>query len=313
MRAAAHINHVWGIVLAGGEGKRLQGFIQSKYLDPRPKQYTAIVGKRSMLRHTLDRVEHIIPTKYLQIVVAEGHKKYLRKILKEKEIKSVLFVPEDRESAVSIYLALSHIECRDPQAVVAIFPSDHFITEEERFMDYVEKAASFIQQHSDYAVLLGIKPDELNTQYGWIEPSKKFQLFEENRFHKVLQFREKPSPDEARQLFHQGCLWNSMVVVSRGDTLVKMYRQHLKCVYDAFKKVTKSYGTYVETQVTEDMFDVLPSKNFSKCILELISENLYVMRVEGVHWSDWGSEDQIMKDLNFLGVSLPLSVTNSNS
>ena len=82
-----------------------------------------------MLRHTLDRVEKIIPPKQLQIVVARKHRKYLPEVLKEREKKAVLFIPENRESAASIYLALSHIYVRDPEAVIAIFPSDHFIGE----------------------------------------------------------------------------------------------------------------------------------------------------------------------------------------
>ncbi|MGD1044347.1 MAG: sugar phosphate nucleotidyltransferase [Bacteroidota bacterium] len=299
----ANTDHLWGIVLAGGEGKRLQEFIRKRYGAERPKQYSAIIGKRSMLRHTLDRVEKIIPPKQLQIVVSRKHRKYLPEVLKEREKKAVLVAPENRESAASVYLALSHIYFRDPDAVVAIFPSDHFIGEEERFLFYVERAISFIGEHPDHVVLLGIKPTDANPEYGWIEPNKNFLLHEGNRFYKVISFREKPNLEEAQKLFDKGCLWNSLVLAARCETLVKMYRQQLKVIYDAFKKGKSVYGTDEEESFIVDAFENIPSRSFSKCVLEVIPESLFVLRVEGILWSDWGTKEQVLKDLDSLGVA----------
>jgi mannose-1-phosphate guanylyltransferase len=298
----ANTDHLWGIVLAGGEGKRLQEFIRKRYGGDRPKQFSAIIGKRSMLRHTLDRVEKIIPPKQLQIVVARTHNKYLPDVLKEREKKAVLFAPENRESAASIYLALSHIIIRDPEAVVALFPSDHFIGEEERFLRYVELAISFSEEHPDYVVLLGIKPTEANPDYGWIEPSKKYLRHNDNRFYKVVCFSEKPNIQNAQLYFNKGWLWNSLVLAAKCDTLVKMYRQHLESIYDAFKKSKSFYGTDEEELFIKQVFEKIPPKNFSKSILEEIADSLYVLRVEGILWSDWGNKTQVMKDLDSLGV-----------
>jgi mannose-1-phosphate guanylyltransferase len=296
-------DHLWGIILAGGEGKRLQEFIRKRYGTERPKQYSAIIGKRSMLRHTLDRVERIIPPKQLQIVVARKHRKYLPEVLKEREKKAVLFTPENRESAASIYLALSHIYIRDPEAVVAIFPSDHFIGEEERFLQYVGLAISFSEEHPDYVVLLGIKPTEAIPDYGWIEPSKNFLHYQGNRFYRVVSFNEKPDIKSAQQYFNKGWLWNSLVLATKCETLVKMYRQHLEGIYNAFKKANIAYGTDSEEGFIAKAFADIPSKNFSKSLLEEIPDSLFVLRVEGILWSDWGTKEQVLKDLDSLGVS----------
>ena len=295
-------DHLWGIVLAGGEGKRLQEFIRKRYGTERPKQYSAIIGKRTMLRHTLDRVERIIPPKQLQIVVARKHRKYLPEVLKEREKKAVLFTPENRESAASIYLALSHIYVRDPEAIITIFPSDHFIGEEERFLQYVELAISFSEEHPDYVVLLGIKPTEAIPDYGWIEPSKNFLHHKGNRFYRVVSFSEKPNLESAQQYFNKGWLWNSLVLAAKCETLVKMYRQHLECIYDAFKKAKTTYGTDSEESFIAKAFADIPSKNFSKSLLEEIPDNLFVLRAEGILWSDWGTKEQVLKDLDSLGV-----------
>ncbi len=294
--------HLWGIILAGGEGKRLQEYIVSRYGVARPKQYSAIVGEKSMLRHTLDRVEKHIPPKQLQIVVARKHHKYLPEVLTEKEMKSVLVAPENRESAASVFLGLSHVCVRDPDAFVAIFPSDHFIEEERRFMEYVEKAISFVHQHPSFVALLGIKPRDANPEYGWIEINRNFLRHEGNRFHKVKKFWEKPGEELARVLFTQGCLWNSMVIAAKCATLVQMYRSHVRSIYDAFKRAKVVYGTDEEEKFTIDAFENIPSKNFSKCVLEEIPESLFVLQVEGVHWSDWGNREQVIRDLESLGL-----------
>ena len=298
----ADTDHLWGIILAGGEGKRLQEFIRKRYGTERPKQYSAIIGKRSMLRHTLDRVEKIIPSKQLQIVVARKHRKYLPEILKEREKKAVLFTPENRESAASIYLALSHIYVRDPEAVIVLFPSDHFIGEEERFLHYVELAISFNEEHPDYVVLLGIKPTEANPDYGWIEPSINFLNYKGNRFYRVVSFNEKPDVEGAQRYLNKGWLWNSLVLAAKCETLVKMYRQHLESIYDAFKKANTTYGTDSEESFIADAFAEIPSKNFSKSLLEEIPHSLFVLRVEGILWSDWGTKEQVVKDLDNFGL-----------
>jgi mannose-1-phosphate guanylyltransferase len=297
------IDHVWGIVLAGGEGRRLQELIRKKYGTDRPKQYSAIIGKRSMLRHTLDRVEKIIPVKQLQIVVDRRHGKYLDEDIKGREQKAILVAPENRESAASVYLALSHIYYRDPDSIAAIFPSDHFIGEEDRFLKYVESAISFVANHPNFVSLLGVKPTDPNTQYGWVVPSRKFLQFEGNRFYKVIRFSEKPCIEDAQKYLDNGGLWNSLVLAARSETLIKMYRKHLSDIYEAFKKAKSIYGTDEEEQFIADAFDNIPSKNFSKCILEMIPESLFVLRVEGVLWSDWGNKDQVIKDLENLGLS----------
>lgn len=77
-------DHLWGIILAGGEGRRLQDFIRVRYGVGRPKQYSAIIGKRSMLRHTIDRVEKVISARQLRIVVSKNHRKYLPEVPRKK-------------------------------------------------------------------------------------------------------------------------------------------------------------------------------------------------------------------------------------
>jgi len=295
-------DHIWGIVLAGGEGKRLQDYIKEKYGFVRPKQYSAIIGNRTMLRHTLDRVEKMIPPKQIKIVINRSHEPYLKGNIKDREKRSLIFTPSNRESAASIYFALSKIYYQDSESICTIFPSDHFVGHEDRFLDYVEKAISFVEKYPNNVAVLGIKPADANSQYGWIQPSHNFVLHEENRFYKVMKFVEKPDNKLALIYFNNGWLWNSLVVVAKSEMLLKMYRKHLTPIYEAFKKARLFYGTSEEDEFVKAVFEKIPARNFSKSVLEKESDSMYVLKVEGVFWSDWGNKEQVIKDLETLGI-----------
>jgi len=104
------------------------------------KQFSTIIGERSMLRCTLDRVERLIPAERILIVVGAHHRAEVEKQLPHWPRQNVIFQPANRDTAPGILLPLAHITDRDPAATVVVFPSDHFVLDEERFMGAVEKA-----------------------------------------------------------------------------------------------------------------------------------------------------------------------------
>jgi mannose-1-phosphate guanylyltransferase len=127
--------HLWGIILAGGEGKRLQPFIQACLGCDRPKQYCAFIDNCSMLRRTIRRAERIISPERLLTVVINPHLPYVKQQLCDRPSETIIVQPCNRETAPGILLPLLHVYQRDPQAIVAILPSDHFILEEEPLID----------------------------------------------------------------------------------------------------------------------------------------------------------------------------------
>jgi mannose-1-phosphate guanylyltransferase len=292
--------HVWAIILAGGDGVRLREYLKTQRRLDCPKQFANIVGTRSMLRHTVERAKRIVPLQRIRIVVNNQHLKYVFAEIPEPERKSLTILPCNRETAVSILLPVVQIFEQDPSACITVFPSDHFVMEEKRFMNFVERSVDFVNRCPETIVLLGIPSKSADTNYGWIEPSSSFLRYQGNRFYSVERFVEKPPEKLADTLQSTNCLWNSMVFAARADTLLHLYRKSMPKVYHQMKSMKQLLVSPGGTAKLDGQFTRLPSYGFSKMILEPNAKHLRVIRAEGVTWSDWGNQDRIVSDLSKL-------------
>ncbi|MBI2427553.1 MAG: hypothetical protein HYV29_01905 [Ignavibacteriales bacterium] len=289
--------HYWGIVLAGGEGKRLRDFLRTEYNQESPKQFCAIIGKRSMLKHTLDRAASLIPEHRLLTVISRQHLLYAIEDICTRDPKTVITVPVNRETAPSILLSLIHIYNTDPNAIVSVFPSDHFIVEEDIFMDYVNKAFDFCSTHPDKIVTLGVPPTGSQTGYGWIEKGNILSSKGETNLYRVRTFHEKPDAEAMRTLLSHDCVWNTMTMTGKAAMFIHVFKERIPELYKAFERIAYAVGTPFEAEVVSDVFETLPPINFSRAVLERIPQHLAVLPMHNVYWNDWGEEQRIRCDL----------------
>lgn len=288
-----------GIVLAGGDGKRLQGFVRRLRGKDLPKQYVNFIGTRSMLEHTFSRAQKVVFPDHLFTVVNREHLKHheVWEQLSTRPKGTVVFQPRNKETGPGILLPLIHLYKKYPQAIVVTFPSDHFVLEENLFMNHVDLAYQIVGRDPSVMVLLGMEPLRLEPDYGYILPGNGAVGSLRNGLRPVLRFFEKPDRQTANDLFHKGGLWNTMVMAFKAERLLGLAQKVAPGLWRCFQRIWSSIGTPHEKDVVEDVYHKIEPLNFSKEILETISVRysscLKVLPVQGVYWCDWGSEHRI--------------------
>lgn len=256
-----------------------------------------------MLEHTFHRAEKLIKTERLFTVVNRYHMNHpdVSQQLLSRAPGTVVIQPANKETGPGILLPLMHVYKNYPGATVAVFPSDHFIVEEDLFMDHVEIAFRAVERNSSSLVLLGTQPHEPEPEYGYIVPGREACP----GVCEVLQFVEKPAPDAALKLIEQGGLWNTMVLVFKVKTLLDLVRRVDPRMYHSFEQIFQAIGTAQETDDVNDVYRRVETVNFSKGLLEKLAAEdgarLLVLAVRGVRWSDWGSERRITTALQNAG------------
>ena len=297
----------WAVLLAGGDGTRLQTMTRAITGDNRPKQFVPVIGGSTLLDQTRRRVALSIPTNRTFVVVTEKHRRFYESLANEVSPRLLLEQPTNKGTASAILYALLRVAARSPKAIVALFPSDHYFADDEEFMSHIEVAIDAVQVQPQTVMLLGITPTAPETEYGWIEPQPSILASAEKSITRVRKFWEKPDLSLATSLMERGCLWNSFVMVGRVDALLKMTRAALPEMYAAFGAIKPTFETAAEHEALSELYSRIEETNFSHQVLAVRPEDLMVMRVADVGWSDLGEPKRVLSTLARIGMQSQLA------
>ncbi|HYK90038.1 MAG TPA: sugar phosphate nucleotidyltransferase [Acidobacteriota bacterium] len=287
---------LWSVVLAGGEGNRIRTFIQGWLGRHRPKQYCTFVGTRSLLQHTLDRAGRLVPDERTLVVIDRTHRQIAESQIAGRSSIRLIVQPCNRDTAAGIFLPLTYIRRIDPEATVVIYPSDHFVYPENAYVGAVQVAVEEARCLTNRLLLLGVAPDELELEYGWVRPGPALEGNGGN-VRSVEAFIEKPGMAEAKAVMESGALWNTFVLAAKVEWLWQLGWRFFPRMMPLFGTLEKAIGSRREGRILSLIYERMPTLNFSTNFLQRAPEHVGVMKLEGVLWSDWGRPERIVASL----------------
>src|SRR5574340_907679 len=128
---ASTTEQCWTVVLAGGDGTRLQELTRQITGSPIPKQYCRILGRRSMLEAPLTRTQSYAPLDRMVVIANRNQPAIAREQLRTVPTNNIVVQPSNRDTGPGLLLALLAVARRAPDATVAVFPSDHYVGEDQ--------------------------------------------------------------------------------------------------------------------------------------------------------------------------------------
>jgi mannose-1-phosphate guanylyltransferase len=293
-------SHVWSIVLGGGDS-RMTAFIQRWLGRPRPKQYCAFFGERSLFQQTLDRAAALSRQEHIVALVVREHSQEAWSQLEGRGVGTVLLQPKDRESAAGVYLSLTYLREKDPDATVVIYPSDHFVYPETSFLVSVHRALCTLEWLPGRFIVLGVPPDRLELDYGWIVPGEQMRVFETDRTHAIKAFIGKPTVVQADAALAGGALWNTSVMAAKAELLWQMGWDCFPDLMPRFERLGRSIGTSKEAQILQEIYEGIPAHDLLSELLQRVPDRAAVIEMNGVLWSDWGKPTRIIDSLRRIG------------
>jgi mannose-1-phosphate guanylyltransferase len=285
---AVHLD--WTLALAGGDGVRLQDYVHRRFGHRFPKQYCCLLGDRSMLQHTLDRMNRLTPSSRTMTVIGTYHGEIAAPQLLGRS-DHVFRQPASRDTGVALYVAIAMIKRWTPNAIITITPTDHYVAPADRYIEQVRRARGVAARMRDRVVILGATPNEPDPELGYLALGD--DVAELPNVKNVRGFVEKPSVPRASELSRQGALWNTMVTCGTVDALWELGREADPHLIDILESFVPLVGTPDEDDAIEYIYRAYLPVSFSRDVLERVPHRLAAVELEGVEWSDWGRPERI--------------------
>ena len=283
----------YAILMAGGVGSRFWPVSTTEF----PKQFHDMLGSgETLIQKTFSRLAKLIPTENILILTNENYNQLVLEQLPMVKQEQVLLEPAMRNTAPCILYASLKIQKLNPNAVMVVAPSDHWIEDEMAFAENLQQCFDFCSKENAL-LTLGIQPTFPNTGFGYIEYDKN----DINPIKKVNQFREKPNYETAKMFLDSGnFLWNGGIFIWSVIAITEAFEKFQPQMNALFLKGSASYNTQEEKVFIEENYGFSENISIDYAVMEN-AKNVYVLPAT-FDWNDlgtWGSlHEKLDKDEN---------------
>jgi len=291
---------LYAVIMAGGKGTRFWPLSTAQ----RPKQLLKLLSARSLVQETADRVAPLFSRSRTMIVTVDEQQRALRKELPRLPRANFLIEPQGNNTAPCIGLAAIELAARDPDAIMAVLPADHWVADARRFSQALRAAVRFAAREN-VLITVGMRPAYPETGYGYILKGGKAARESAGAIYRVAGFAEKPPAKKALQLMRRGALWNSGIFVWRAATILESIRRYAPAVARGLDRIQAiARGRKLATLPANDAaafrreYRRMPNISIDYAVLEKAGSEGKVATLEAdFGWSDVGNWDALHRML----------------
>lgn len=268
------------LILCGGTGPRLWPMSRAD----NPKQFLKIFNNISLLEQTLLRSLKLVQSDHIFIISNKNYQSKIENIIGNLIPQSnIFFEPAKKNTAMAIIYASAQIQKINSNAIITVFPSDHFINNSNKFEQDIKKSVS-IANKSNNIVIFGIKPISINPSFGYIITENKSK-----DYFTVAKFVEKPKFKLAEKLISQKAFWNSGIYTFKISSLIEELKKYQPKYFKNFSKISKNINDI------ENIYKISPNLSIDKAISE--KSKKMIMIPASFYWSDIGEWKSIYNQL----------------
>jgi len=278
------------VLMAGGMGTRFWPLSKTSS----PKQLLNILGNRSMLQLTYDRVKGLTPDEKILVITNKELKSAVSQQLPALPAENIIAEPFGKNTAPCIALAAAIIKKRaSVDEVMAVLPADHLIRDVDQFRRTILLSTRFAGE-GKCLITIGIRPDYPETGYGYIQKGDAIAVTDERTLYKVKTFAEKPNVETAQRFLQSGdFLWNSGIFIWSARKIWQEFDEFQPDIAESFGQISDLMDTDQMEQAVVDVYSKIKSISIDYGIMEL-SRDVCILEAD-FSWNDLGSWDAVHK------------------
>ena len=272
------------LILAGGQGTRLWPLSRKQ----KPKQFQKLVGNKTMLQET---VERLLPKFSLKDIFISTNKEYINEVkleLPQIPEKNIIAEPVSRERVAALSLFLTRIKKEEFEQPILVLPSDHLIKQKNKFQKAIEVAEKFTRENPKFITILGAKPTFPDTGLGYIKKGEFLTKINDLKIYKVAFFKEKPNLQRTRKyLKTKNYFWNTAIYFFTPALMEKAIKEFIPDSYKRYEKIRRAVGKPGYNKMLQKEYSEMDNVGLEYSIIENYP-NVAVIPIE-IDWSDVGS------------------------